>query len=105
MEICKKCKSIMNPVNGNSFECINCGYKKKGKDLVEIEKIPKAKKIKGGVVKDKNIFADYNFKCKKCGYDKAEVIERQPYVSDEDSLTYLKCGKCGWMENLAKKIG
>lgn len=93
----------MNPINGNCFKCIKCGYKEKGKDLIEIEKIPKDKIVKEGIVSDKNIFADYPFKCKKCGYKKAEVVERQPYYSDEDSLTYLKCGKCGWMENLAKK--
>ena len=95
----------MNPIRGTHFECIKCGFVEKGKDLVEIEKISKPKIVKEGVVKDENIFADYPFKCGKCGYVKAEVIERQPYVSDEDTLTYLKCGKCGWTENLAKKIG
>lgn len=95
----------MMPINGSWFKCVGCGYKSRGKDLIETEKI-KSKNIVGeGVVKEGNIFADYPFKCKKCGYGKSEVVERQPYVSDEDSLTYLKCGKCGWMENLAKKIG
>jgi DNA-directed RNA polymerase subunit M/transcription elongation factor TFIIS len=104
LEICAKCGKIMKPINGDSFKCINCGFKIKGEDLIETEKILKKKIIKEGVVKDKNIFADYPFKCRKCGFDKSEIIERPPYFSDEDSLVYLKCGKCGWTESLSKKI-
>ena len=103
MKLCNKCKNIMKPLGKGIFECVSCGFIDKGADLVEIEKI-KNHKIKKGFVKDKNIFADFPFTCKKCGYKKAEVIERQPYISDEDSLTYLKCGKCGWTENIARKI-
>lgn len=104
MITCKKCGDLMMP-SDSGFRCVGCGFESKGKDLVESEKTKKKKEVGKGVVSDKNIFADYPFVCEKCGYKKAEVVERQPYVSDEDSLTYLKCGKCGWMENLAKKIG
>lgn len=109
LKFCKKCKNIMKPIGTHIFsgehvfKCVKCDYLEKGKELIEGEKI-KTKKIKEGIVKEENIFADYPFKCKKCGYNKAEVIERQPYISDEDTLTYLKCGKCGWTENLSKKI-
>ncbi|MEK6873070.1 MAG: hypothetical protein AABW90_03600 [Nanoarchaeota archaeon] len=108
LKFCKKCKGIMKPTGshlygGHIFKCIECGYKEEGKDLIKTEKIHESE-IKEGVVVDKNIFADYPFKCKKCGYNKAEVIERQPNFSDEDTLTYLKCGKCGWAENLSRKI-
>lgn len=85
------------------YKCFSCNYMEIGGELIEAEKI-KSKKIKEGIVKDENVFADYQFKCKKCGYDKAQIVERQPYISDEDTLIYLKCGKCGWMENLARKI-
>ena len=94
----------MKPLDKGIFECVSCGFHDKGKDLVESEIISHKEKKKEGFVEDKNYFADYDFICSKCGFKKAEVIERQPYVSDEDSLTYLRCGKCGWMENLAKKI-
>ncbi len=93
----------MKPVKHRSFKCTNCGREETGSDFIISEKIIKNEKIGAGVVKDKNIFADYPFKCKKCGYGKSEIIERQPYISDEDTLTYLKCGKCGWTEGLAKK--
>lgn len=93
----------MKPIGKGMFECIDCGFKDKGKDLIEKEEIKKPPKVKEGVVKEENIFADYPFKCSKCGYGKAEVIERPPSVSDEDTHTYLRCGKCGWTEDLAKK--
>ena len=103
MKLCSKCKNIMRPVRHEMFECVSCGFQDKGPDLVEIEKIEEPPIVEEGVVDDENIFADFPFTCEKCGFDKAEIVERQPYVSDEDSLSYLKCGKCGWMENLARK--
>ncbi|MEK6830474.1 MAG: hypothetical protein AABX77_00405 [Nanoarchaeota archaeon] len=110
LKFCKKCKGIMTPIGSHFisgkhiFKCFSCGFVEQGEELIEREKIYNKKfKVGEGIVKDSNIFADYPFKCKKCGYNKAEVIERQPYFSDEDTLTFLKCGKCGWSENLAKK--
>lgn len=94
----------MKPMGEGNFECSNCNSVEKG-DLVARENIKQKEQPKKGVVDDKNIFADYNSICKKCGYDKAQVIERQPYISDEDSLTFLKCGKCGYTVQLARKIG
>ena len=106
MKYCNKCENLMKPVgDGETFECIKCGYREKSADLISDEKMPKKPVIKEGVVKDKNIYATFDFKCEKCGYNKAEVIERQPYISDEDSLTFLRCGKCGFTRQLARKIG
>jgi len=56
-----------------------------------------------GVVKEKDIFADYNHKCKKCGYGKAEVSNLGAQYSDENELIMLKCGKCGYTERIEKK--
>lgn len=97
----------MKPVEGNLLECISCGHKEiiSSEDLTTKELIAKKPEIKQGVVEHKNIFATYDFKCEKCSHDKAEVIERQPYITDEDSLTFLKCGKCGFTQQLARKIG
>jgi DNA-directed RNA polymerase subunit M/transcription elongation factor TFIIS len=95
-------------LNGeNTFECISCRLIETGtgEELCIKEKINSKPGRKQGVVEDKNIFANYSFVCKKCGYDKAEVIERQPYISDEDSLTFLRCGKCSFTIQLARKIG
>ena len=103
MRFCKKCKGIMKPTSNGMVKCVGCGFKTKEGDLIVKEKIIKSPEVGEGVIKDKNIFADYPFKCEKCNYTKAEVIERPPSISDEDTLTYLKCGKCGWTENLARK--
>lgn len=96
----------MKPIKGN-LECVSCGHVEKISegDLTSNEKIKKKSEKKSGVVEHKNIYATYDFKCKKCGYDKAEIIERQLYITDEDSLTFLKCGKCGFTQQLARKIG
>lgn len=97
----------MKPIEGNFLECISCGNREiiSEDDLTASEIIPKKSEIKKGVVEHNNIYATYDFKCDKCNHDKAEVIERQPYITDEDSLTFLKCGKCGFTQQLARKIG
>lgn len=52
----------------------------------------------------KNILAVHDHHCKRCGYDKAELIEIMPSYSDEDSTFRLKCGKCGYVEQLEGKV-
>lgn len=104
MKFCKNCKEIMKITKQGKFECTNCNSIEEG-EISSTEKIIKKQKREQGVVDDKNLFADFDHICKKCGYNKAQVIERNPYVSDEDSLSYIRCGKCGWTENLARKIG
>jgi len=85
--------------------CNSCGDFKIVKGEVEL-------KLKGevnsdperisGVVKEENVFADYNNVCKKCGYDKAQVIDIGSFYSDEDHIMFLKCGKCGFSERVGK---
>lgn len=105
MKFCKECHGLMKPDDEGYFECISCGFKEQALDgdLTSKEKIAKKPDKKQGIIEHGNIFATFDFKCKKCGYDKAEVIERQPYISDEDSLTFLRCGKCGFTQKLARK--
>ena len=107
MKFCNKCKSVMKVNDKDNFECLNCGFMeiKLGDELSVKENIKTGKtELKQGVVDDKNIFAEYDsFICEKCGFDKAQIIERPPYISDEDSLTFLKCGKCNWTKQLARK--
>ena len=72
------------------------------KKIIEREKI-KHKDRGRGIVKDKDVFADYNHKCKKCGYEKAEVMDLGTQYSDENELIMLKCGKCSYTERIEKK--
>lgn len=107
-KFCPKCKSILIPKKGKAHEylfCKICGYESRKKsDLKSKEKIPKKEFRKEGVVKDKNIFATYPNKCKKCGYNKAEIINQGVKYSDEESSVLLRCGKCGWSKQLGEKI-
>jgi len=72
-----------------------------GINLEASENIKKKPVIGTGVVEDKNIFATYPHKCKKCGYDKAQVIDMGIWYSDEAAVTRFKCGKCGFAEQTA----
>jgi len=79
---------------------MNCGFSKEiGEEdyLVTKEKI-KGKKIRHGIIKDENPAATFPHKCSKCGYEKAELIEKGVMVSDEDYAYFFRCGKCGHVE-------
>jgi ribosomal protein S27AE len=67
------------------------------------ERIEKKKEIGGGVAEDKNEFATYSHKCTKCGYDKAQIIDLGIWYGDEDNIIRLRCGKCGFAEQLEAK--
>tara|TARA_Y100000310_G_scaffold334914_3_gene415714 strand:- start:561 stop:827 length:267 start_codon:yes stop_codon:yes gene_type:complete len=56
------------------------------------------------VASDRNLLAVYDHKCKKCGHGKAELIEKMAWYSDEDNTYQLKCGKCGFIEQLEGKV-
>jgi DNA-directed RNA polymerase subunit M/transcription elongation factor TFIIS len=70
--------------------------------LKEKEKIIN-KKLNQGIVKEENEYANYKNKCKKCGYEKAQIIDMGVFYSDEDNLIFLKCGKCGYSERIGKR--
>jgi len=79
----------------------------KKKALVEKEKFKHEDKEffeKGKISEVGNEFADYNHKCQKCGYGKAQIIDMGLSYSDEDNLILLKCGKCGWSERVGNKV-
>ena len=76
---------------------------KKRKSIVEKEKI-EHEEVGEGVVPAINPMATYKYKCKKCGYGKAQIIDMGLSYSDEDNLILLKCGKCGWSERVGNKV-
>ena len=107
ISFCKKCKSILPPQSNKkkSIQCPNCNSKQspKGK-LISKEKIPKKIKKGEGVSSEENICASYENICKKCGFNKAEIIDLGIQYSDEDNLIFLKCGKCGASERIGRKV-
>ena len=102
MEFCKKCNGIMR-FEEYKLKCIHCGNSQDG-DIISKQKIKKPIERGSGIIEsDKNIFADYEHECESCGYKKAQIIMRGPFISDEDDVVMLKCGKCGKSIHLERK--
>ncbi|MHA1273947.1 MAG: RPA12/RPB9/RPC11 RNA polymerase family protein [Promethearchaeota archaeon] len=115
MEFCDECGSMMLPskINGQKvFKC-KCGAIKPFNDK-ESESYKLTTKIehsiRNEVVNIKDIMAwkeenlrssIKNFKCPRCGYDKAHLETRQTRSADEGMTHFITCLKCGKM----KKIG
>lgn len=105
-EFCPKCRKILVPQQkyGKIFvKCDSCSYyKEEDVPMIESENFNHEKKGEG-VIDDGNEYADYDNVCKKCGYDKAEVIDQGPSYSDENNVILLRCGKCGYSERVGGK--
>ena len=67
-------------------------YSEKSKEVKRIE-------VADGI----NILAVHDHICKKCGYNKAEIIDQGVKYSDEESEILFQCGKCGYSERINKK--
>ena len=69
---------------------------------VTLKNMEQAKEIR--VLDDSNVLAVHDHKCKKCGNDKAELIEISCSYSDEDNMYRMKCGRCSHVEQLEGKV-
>ena len=99
MEFCPKCKSILAPKKENEKTILacSCGFRKEIEKKEVIEKIKPAKKIP--IIHDEtNPLAVYPHKCKKCRYDKAQLISKGIWYCDEDEVIEYVCGRCGFHE-------
>jgi DNA-directed RNA polymerase subunit M/transcription elongation factor TFIIS len=112
LKFCDKCGGIIRSkkINENksySF-CDNCQEFKliKAEEINSIlfsEKVEKEKDKGKGVKESGNEFANYSNVCKKCGYNKAQIMDMGVFYSDEDNLILLRCGKCGFSERIGRK--
>jgi DNA-directed RNA polymerase subunit M/transcription elongation factor TFIIS len=55
------------------------------------------------VATEENPLAVYPHTCKKCGYEKAQLIECGIEIGDEDCRIKYKCGRCGQVEDVSEK--
>ena len=104
-KICGKLLAAKKTPYGNWMACPDGHTQPKlnqEEKVLSIKNQEQGKKVE--VANDKNILAVYNHKCKKCGYNKAELIERSCSYSDEDNIYQFKCGKCGYIEQLEGKV-
>jgi DNA-directed RNA polymerase subunit M/transcription elongation factor TFIIS len=112
INFCEKCGGVIRSQQideNKSYQfCDNCQefrLIKTGEvnNVSSNEKMQKQEEKGKGVKEDKNDFATYPNICKKCGYDKAQVLDLGFFYSDEDNLILLKCGKCGFSERVGRK--
>jgi len=115
VEFCDECGGMMLPSNldGKKVLKCKCGATKPISDeKIDHYKIKTKVKhsIRNEVVttkeimewKNKNLSSSIkNFKCPRCGYNKAHLETRQTRSADEGMTHFITCLKCGKM----KKIG
>lgn len=112
LNFCNKCGGIIRSKKidkdkSYSF-CDNCQEFKliKEEEINDVsfhEKMEKQEDKGTGIKEVNNEFANYLNVCKKCGYDKAQILDLGVFYSDEDNLILLKCGKCGFCERIGRK--
>lgn len=103
INFCPRCNKILMPIKGEDYtyvEC-SCGFKERIYSETISEKVSNEQVGEG--VGEGNLFASYDHICKKCGHDKAEVIDMGIFISDEDNLILIRCGKCGHTERFGRK--
>ena len=106
MEFCRQCGGLLFFLNERGITKVYCKTCKTTKEtLSKSFKETMTTKLKGnGVGSSENNFANYNNICKKCGHNGAEVVNVGVLISDEDNLSFLKCGKCGFSERQGRKV-
>ena len=109
MKFCPDCGGLLKirVSKGVDFVvCERCGYFKEGTIILNTEeKFEEKKEVGKGAVSGDNIFATYKNKCKKCRYENAQIIDMGIFISDEDNLILLKCGRCGYSERIGRRTG
>ena len=105
---CKTCGSLLHPKTTPYGKWMACPHGhaqpklNQEKNIIKSENNFQGEKI---TVSDGiNHLAVHDHTCKRCGHDKAELLEIGPFVSDEDSVIRMKCGKCGIVEQLEGKV-
>ena len=115
MEFCDECGGMMLPstIDGKQVLKCRCGaIKPLSEDQTSSYKV--STKIEHPIRNEVTSLADVmnwkeenlkssinNFKCPRCGYDKAHLETRQTRRADEGMTHFITCLKCGKM----KKIG
>ncbi len=106
---CKSCGTLLQPRKTEFGKWMSCPNGHAQPELVTDSTPIVSKNIEQGnkisVHDGKNMLAVHDHVCTKCGHDKCELIEVQPFYSDEDQFLRMKCGKCGFTERLEGKLG
>lgn len=106
---CKTCGTLLHPKTTPYGKWMSCpsGHPQP-ETVTEAKNLNLKNQNKASTISvsdGKNILAVHNHNCKRCGNDKAELLEMQPFYTDEDQFQRMKCGKCGFTERLEGKLG
>ena len=106
MEFCKSCGGLLFFLREKGIVKVYCKTCRNTRERLPTtfkETVP-TKIIGEGVSSNENPLASYTNICKKCGHNGAEIINVGVLISDEDNLSFLKCGKCGFSERVGRKV-
>jgi len=105
---CKICGTLLVPKKTEYGQWMACPHGHHQPELNQEKNVLHFKSKEMGkrieVMDDKNYLAVYDHKCKKCGYEKAELLEISCNYTDEDNIYRFKCGKCGFVEQMEGKV-
>jgi len=115
MEFCNECGGMMLPASINGKKVFKCkcgaikpfseGHSESYKLTTKIEHSVREEVTSLNELRDwkqENLKSSIkNFKCPRCGYDKAQLETRQTRSADEGMTHFIICLNCGKM----KKIG
>lgn len=100
---CKKCGSLLYPTKENKMICRNCGteYDSLENKLVIVQKIQVRDKT---YIVEEDDTGTVEWRCPKCGYNRAYLITFPPLRGDEDETILYRCAKCGYSCRESTKI-
>ena len=99
LEFCPLCKKILviEPWKGRQIGKCSCGFMRTAG--ISIEKEEKFMENQIGLgISENNKIEGFNFSCKKCGFDKADIKDFGEILGNEKSVTLFTCLKCGNVE-------
>lgn len=94
--VCNKLLQIKSE-NGNNIAFCTCGFKRFSGVELEASEKTHSNLRQQGVATDNNSEGITHI-CKKCGNDKAEIIDLGERMNNESSVYIFKCLKCGYSE-------
>jgi len=96
MQFCPKCGSILMPktVGGKSVLACSCGYKAVAEKMAIKEEVKAGKDVQVIDSEENESLPLTDYKCPKCGHEKAYFWELQTRSADEAPTRFYKCQKC-----------
>ena len=108
MTFCQTCGTLLLPKTTSYGKWLSCpnghtqGKIQQHAPTFTQKNIQPGKSIE--VADGQNILAVHDHICKRCGHGKAQLTEISAQYSDEDNAYRMRCGSCGFVEQLEGKV-